>query len=329
MDFDISWKEPTEAQLAAFELACDALGVTRADREYMRGHHHMMVMLESTRRAMAVDAEIYSGPAHAMTPYTLAEMVLLADGSLWYTQAKGWAEGNVPKSLEQFKPVFMMAGIATKRIVEWGYQDGKWWDVKSIWPESQWPGMALQLSAILEAVRLVDAINTPRDAKDLVMRVLNDDTGYLLSPGWRWFPKCIMPGLDLKLLTKMMGGGNQDVVKTVVGEIRAYFEPDFRKVWNKAKGKARAQISKEYEPTKCIKPECENLIAPKGIEPREGHFKNYRGLGSCCRGHASYYCTKCKAPHSHSSKTGRSHYPKFYGKDWDGTDAEGNEWKPK
>jgi len=66
----------------------------------------------------------------------------------------------------------------------------------------------------------------------------------------------------------------------------------------------------------CIHPDCHNLIAPRGIKPREGHFKNYRGLGACQRGHQSYYCTKCKKPHSHTSKVGKAHFEEHYGCDF-------------
>ncbi|NIV30360.1 MAG: hypothetical protein GWN58_12955, partial [Anaerolineae bacterium] len=56
------------------------------------------------------------------------------------------------------------------------------------------------------------------------------------------------------------------------------------------------------------------------------HYKNYRGTGACQRGHNSYFCTRCNTPHSYTSKTGKAHYERHYGKDWDGTDMEGKKW---
>lgn len=63
-----------------------------------------------------------------------------------------------------------------------------------------------------------------------------------------------------------------------------------------------------YEPTRCINPECYNLVAPVGTEPAPGHFKNYRGTGACRKGHNAYFCTVCKAPHSYVSGIGKEHY---------------------
>ena len=119
MDFDYSWREPTEAQLAAWEMACTALKVTRKDRDSMCERHHTMVMMEASLRAYAVDADVPHGPAHGMTPYTLADMVLLADGSLWNTQAKSWANGNMPSFIkdEGAKTVFKQGAANIVRII--------------------------------------------------------------------------------------------------------------------------------------------------------------------------------------------------------------------
>ena len=115
MDFDISWLEPTEMQLEAWKHACNAMGIPKKDREWAEkgNRHHMLVMHNAIGRSLAVDAEIYNGPAHKMTPYGLAEMMLTAHGSLWFTQAKGWAGGIPPYCAdEKTTRVFQIAGQA-------------------------------------------------------------------------------------------------------------------------------------------------------------------------------------------------------------------------
>lgn len=314
MNFDITWKEPTEPQLAAWELACNVLGVKKEERKWCHDNHHIMVIWESTRRAMAVDAEICAGPAHEMTPYTLAEMILVADNSLWYTQAKRWQEGKTPfpdvEAWEKVKSVFQFAGDAVVKIVDQGYKNGRWWDLNGLWINKG--VMALQLAAILDATRMLNG------------------TSYILSQGWQWFPRILMPKLNIKQLTQMLASGEKIHATVVYGEIRAYFDGDFRKTWLKSKREAKKAISNSYKPITCIQPKCENLVAPKGIKPREGHFKNYRGKDACCQGHASYFCLKCKAPHSYHSKTGKNHYKDgHWGKDWDGLDENGEKWVSK
>lgn len=62
-----------------------------------------------------------------------------------------------------------------------------------------------------------------------------------------------------------------------------------------------------YEPTVCIKPECNNLVAPISTKPAEGHFKNYRATGACQQGHNIYSCSKCGTAHSYTTKIGIAH----------------------
>jgi len=355
MEYDYSWRNPTEAQLAAWEKACDALGVCKKDREWMREHHHTTMMIEVSRRAYAVDAEIYRGPAHAMTPYTLAEMILQADSSLWYTQAKGWADGNtpfkrvesphhkeygiaqsagiqhgIPKPTgpsfdvgEKFGNIFRLAGSTVVKIVDWGYQDRVWWHIPSIYGNNT--GMAaLGISVVIEAVRLVDEITRPRSVFSYLSAGMDSEMLYTISPGWRWFPRILLPKLNVNKMTEILALEPENGTRIVIGEIRAQFDPAFRKIWLAAKRKAEKEIAKTYEPTECIHPECKNLVAPPKIEPRDGHYKNYLGKGACCQGHNSYFCSKCKAPHSHASKIGKAHFKKYFSHDWNGLDADGN-----
>ncbi|NIV31246.1 MAG: hypothetical protein GWN58_17650, partial [Anaerolineae bacterium] len=65
-----------------------------------------------------------------------------------------------------------------------------------------------------------------------------------------------------------------------MAEVRAYFDPEFGKALRKAERDAREAAHDTYEPTECIHPECQNLVAPTRIKPREGHYKNYRGTGA-------------------------------------------------
>jgi hypothetical protein len=69
-----------------------------------------------------------------------------------------------------------------------------------------------------------------------------------------------------------------------------------------------ARATQPYMANKCIKPECNNLVAPVGMKPQEGHFRNYRGTGACAKEHANYLCAKCNAPHSYASGVGKKHY---------------------
>ena len=304
MDFDISWKEPTEMQLEAWKHACNAMGIPKKDREWAEkgNRHHMLVMHNAIGRSLAVDAEIYSGPAHKMTPYDLAEMMLTAHGSLWFTQAKGWAGGNTPPYCadEKTTRVFQIAGQAIVKIVDWGYRDGRWWNLEAIWPDPK--TRALTVAAIIDACRMA--------------RLIAQNTMAIQSGGFAYLPLLIVPKLNIKQAERNLAQGDKGVV-ALMAELLALFDPEFRKEASAVRREAKRQIHETYEPTKCIKPECNMLVAPKGIKPREGHAKNYRGKGACCRGHANYWCTKCKAPHSYTSKIGQNHL-QFFGKDWDG-----------
>jgi len=319
MEFDFSWKKPTEAQVAALEHAHRCLGGKDLPPQ---DTWHTIVLAQASGRAHMVDCDRFD---YKLNGFDLAEMMLTADGSLWYTQAKAWEKGDTPECEERGKDViqaFQLAGVTAVAIVEWGYQDGKWWDLEQIFPHPA--ARAMAVISLIEAVRLVDFMNTPTSAGDMMLRAISDDVGTLLSQGWRLLPKLLVPKLNMRRIKKLLPRPNGAAL--AIGEVMALFDPAFRKKLSAVKRGAKAKLHETYEPTECIHPECKNLVGPTGIKPREGHHKNYRGTGACRQGHNSYFCTKCQAPHSFVSKIGRRHYPEHYGKDWDGLDMEGNKW---
>lgn len=309
MDFDISWREPTEAQLAALDHVCAVLGVPEKERPTNCPISlHQQVMIEANRRAYAVDADLYK-EAGKLSLFDYAEMILMADESLWYTQAKGWVEGNTPGKDSWGKDavrIFGLAGTTIVKIVDWGYQDGKWWNLEAIYPNAI--QIAIAVSLIVEASRLIEVVNTPASAHDLVTRLMPEGAGYFHSSGLHIFPRLLIPKLNIRYIKKLLSEPEGKGAQLAIAEISALFDSNIRKVVNSAKQAAKKQISAEYTPTKCIKPDCENLVAPPGISPREGHYKNYRGTGACQKGHNAYRCSRCGVPHSYASKIGQQHY---------------------
>jgi len=321
MEFDFSWKEPTEAQIAALKHAHRCLGGKKGDLP-PQALWHRLVLAQASGRAHMVDCDRYD---YELSEFDLAELMLTADASLWYTQAKAWVKGETPGREGRGKDVikaFQVAGAAAVKIVERGYQDGKWWDLEQIFPHPA--ARALSIVSIIEAVRLVDLMDTPTSAGDMLLRAISDDLGTVLSQGWRLLPKLLMPGLNMGKIKKLLSQPNGAAL--VMAEVTARLDPAFRKRLSAVRRGVKAKLHETYEPTECVHPECENQVAPTGIKPREGHHKNYRGTGACRRGHNSYFCTKCQAPHSFVSKIGRRHYPEHYGKEWDGLDMEGDKW---
>jgi len=323
MDFDYSWREPTGAQLAALEHVYCCLGEKGIPEHPLT--LHQQVLIESNRRVAAVDADILD---YGLSPFDLAEMMLTADDSLWYAQAKAWAEGRTPDKDGRGKAVaqaFQLAGAAIVRIVEWGYQDAKWWDLQAMFPDPS--KRAIAVCSIIEANRLVYELthfSRGTSAWDVVRALAANDT-LLISGSFAHLPFLLVPRLDVKKITRLLGTDKGAAL--ALGEILALFNSEFRKQLSARKQQIRARVSATYEPTKCIHPKCGNLVAPPGIEPREGHFRNYRGTGACQKGHNAYFCTRCHEPHSFASKIGQQHYQKYYGKDFDGTDMTGQPWK--
>lgn len=234
MEYDVTWRNPSEAQLAALDYACKALG-TKPLKERGVITHHFMVQSEAIGRALMVD----SGVAYksGMSEYDYAEIILLAEHSLWYVECKNKADKwNACK--------FIMD------VVSLGYRDGKWWDLSRLDEQTVKNGVA-SLKILGLAIRNVGSPFTSH--------------GFL-------------PVIDLIL-------GKNWLTKT------------------------RQQIREKlpYKSTKCIKPDCENMVAPIGIKPQGEDFKNYRGTGACQQGHNGYKCSKCDAPHSYASGIGKEH----------------------
>lgn len=89
-------------------------------------------------------------------------------------------------------------------------------------------------------------------------------------------------------------------------------EPQFTEEPNQTlealKKAAKAFLESRLQPKKCIKPDCENLVAPIGTKkPQPGVFKNYAATGACQKGHNSYFCIQCSRPHSYASEVGKRH----------------------
>ena len=72
--------------------------------------------------------------------------------------------------------------------------------------------------------------------------------------------------------------------------------------------KERPERQFPYKPTKCIKPDCNNLVAPISTPPDDGHFKNYRSTGACEKSHSTYFCGRCGKVHSYTTRVGVAHY---------------------
>lgn len=278
MDIDMTWRKPSEAQAAALD-------------------HAMRYAEPALKRINR------RGPDQEWTPpiteFHIAEMMCTAESSLWYSQACTWAEGKgYPAKGADL--VWQLAGKAIKELVAHGYQDEKWWD-----PEKIWTNPNIRATAVLSIVEVTR-----------MTRYLRGRTLGINSAFFEILPYLVEPRLKVERIIKTLDMGDEGTAAVVLAEVKALYDPDFKKKLDATRAKARKAVHETYEPTACIKPECENLVAPKGIKPRKGHAKNYRGTGACQRGHNSYYCVKCKKPHSHTSKVGKAHYEKYYGGDF-------------
>ena len=131
IDFDSTWKEPTDAQIAAIHHVYRCLG-KKKDTVPPQGQWHTLVLGEANRRAWMVDHDHFD---YELGPFDYAEMMLTADRSLWYSQAKAWAEKGPDKYGEEYQRIAEIASSFVKSIVEWGYQDGAWWDLAKIEPD--------------------------------------------------------------------------------------------------------------------------------------------------------------------------------------------------
>jgi len=291
-EWDQTWKHPTQMQLDALRhvMKCNGHSKVQIERG-LAADHSMNVRLNGIGKIAAVEAD----RNYQLDEYDQAEAMLLAKHSLWYSQACGWASRNF--SFDKPVEALAIGGAAIKAVVDWGYQDGEWWNPAKIWPDPLARG--INLAMIYEVMRIT--------------RILRQRTLYLTSTWFEHLPMLIVPGYSQTRATDLLGSVNGSAV--LVSELRALYDPEWRKQHNATVKQARAKLHEDYVPAKCIMPECENLVAPKSIEPRDGHCRNYRGLGSCCREHANYPCDKCEAIHSYSTKVGKAHLK------WRGLDA--------
>lgn len=72
---------------------------------------------------------------------------------------------------------------------------------------------------------------------------------------------------------------------------------------------------------RCIKPECDKMVAAPKQKPKDGEIKGYRATGACCRQHATYLCSMCNRLHSYATKVGKAHL-EHRKRDWDESDLE-------
>ncbi len=250
IDFDVTWNYPTEPQLAALDFAYRALGIRRPEPK-LPFDHHFLVTYQALGRSLAVDVGILSGAVFRLNEYDYAELITLASKSLWYTQAKQWAEHppeNVPETWRD-------ACVFIVNVVDLGYdaESKKWWDLGKL------------------------------DERYV-------ESGRLLL-------------LDFKYMLTQYRRNRMDIVSR---GFEAFIDLICDKPWI-SRFRKKLRDNMPYQAAKCIKPDCPNLVAPAGKEPQEGHFKNYRGTGACQKGHNSYQCPQCKAPHSYASGIGKKH----------------------
>ena len=116
VDFDMTWKNPTEAQEAALAIA-----MTRT-----KGHGM------SLGKGYRYDDDPLGN--RPMTEFQIAELMCMADKSLWYTQAKGWME-NPPKNVTgEGIEMWKHACKFIVDVVDSGYNA----TTKKFWDQSRW-----------------------------------------------------------------------------------------------------------------------------------------------------------------------------------------------
>ena len=95
VEWDMTWANTTPAQDAALDIAM---------KQKVRG----------------------------LTEFQVAELILTADRSLWYTQAKNWSEK--PPDIGEAQPIWQAACKAIIEIVDLGYDEEAkmWWPLKNI-----------------------------------------------------------------------------------------------------------------------------------------------------------------------------------------------------
>lgn len=122
VEHDYGWREPTQAQIDALHYVCEKLHLKVPPNEPPFTWHEQ-VMWKANGRALAVDADIFSGPAFKLDMFDLAETIIMFPGTLGYSQLKNWI-----KEPPSWAPAdFPMAAAYLKKLVDSGYSEGHWY----------------------------------------------------------------------------------------------------------------------------------------------------------------------------------------------------------
>ena len=252
IELDITWKNPGQAQLDALAHAQKYLGVSPKTQF----SHHMFVLSQAIGRSAAADAGVIYKDTFSV--YDLAELMIMAPRSLWYTQAQSWCAGNTGALPKEMK----LAGEAITQVVEWGYQDGKWWDIDAIWPDVA--QRVLAMSFVLEAARLT--------------RDINQHTLMLYSSGFQQVPRMMIPKLKPDVVYKYLAT-NPAIAMLA---IRMLVDKKFSNINKK---QMLADAEKNLKP--CINPFC-----TKGANGTRATVNlAIHSSGACCRACMNYECT--------------------------------------
>jgi len=247
-EIDFTWKTPSAQQLSALRLACRSQGLPVPSGV----DHHQIMMSE----AMFMEMMISSGKNYSgISPYQIAELIMMSKSSLWYSLATIWQTVPPSKMSDRERSICMSAcKIITDIVDSVGYdvESDTWWNTKNL-PYNQ-DALRLVLSAFGE-----------------ILRHYSQNSLEIISSGFYIFISIICD-----------------------------------KNWT-ARIRKQIRQAQTYVSAKCICPECYNMVAPVGVSPQNGDYKNYRGTGACQKGHNGYHCSKCNAPHSYSTKIGVSH----------------------
>lgn len=271
-DFDLTWQKPTDPQLEALSFVHRALhGRPLPD---MRLPHHLLVKTAASFKAAATDA----GQSYSLTEYDWAEFVLLADSSLWYTQAKRWQDGDT-SGLTGDTDALALGGRAISAVVDWGYQNSKWWDIESIWPS-----MGERVSALAHILDL-----------GRITQNLRQHSMLIVSSGFQMLPRLLLPKLNLREAYKALE--TEGGLLALFAALQAHCDPAAEK-------RLRQALKANTRP--CINPFCTQ--GPDGV-PKLVNLT--RKSGACCRACMSFECT-----HPTCTKRAATHSWKRYTHPW-------------
>lgn len=116
----IDWSNPSNEALAALDLA----------RRQLRFHTRRTINLYSGRRGLN---EIH-----------VAEIIVYAKDSFWYTQARLWA--NKPPGNLTVPPTFTLGAQTLLALVDAGYDGTTWWKPPAAWNEKETKALFIALA---------------------------------------------------------------------------------------------------------------------------------------------------------------------------------------